>query len=202
MVLVLATKNKGKLREIEAALSLPGLNFKSLRDYPDIPDVLEDGASFLENALKKARTISQVLSLPVLADDSGLEVDALQGAPGIYSARFAGPGANDQSNNQKLLDLLLEIPEIQRTARFVCFLVLFRPSGEWIQTRGVCEGFIAREQKGDYGFGYDPVFLLSSMQKTMAEIPLEIKNRISHRALALEKMKPHVLTLLKNEVRP
>jgi XTP/dITP diphosphohydrolase len=201
MVLVLATKNQGKIKEIEASLSFPGLTYKSLRDFPEIPEVLEDGASFLENALKKAQTIGQALNLPVMADDSGLEVDALQGAPGIFSARFAGPGATDQANNKKLLDLLREVPEAQRTARFVCLLVLFRPSGEWIQTRGVCEGLITREPRGDQGFGYDPLFFLSHLKKTMAEIPLEIKNRISHRAQALETMKPHVLALVKGADR-
>ena len=201
MILILATKNQGKVREISAALNLPGLVFKSLRDYPLIPEVLEDGASFLDNALKKARTISQALGLPVLADDSGLEVEALQGAPGIFSARFAGPRATDQANNQKLLDLLEAVPEAQREARFVCLLVLFFPSGEWIETRGVCEGLITRDLRGTHGFGYDPLFFLPSLEKTMAEIPLEVKNRISHRARALEKMKPHLLAFL-NAPRP
>jgi non-canonical purine NTP pyrophosphatase (RdgB/HAM1 family) len=199
MILVLATKNQGKLREIEAALRMPGLNFKSLRDFPDLPEIVEDGATFLENAQKKARTIGQALRLPVLADDSGLEVDALERAPGIYSARFAGPGASDEANNRKLLEMMREVPEDQRTARFVCLLVLLRPSGESIETRGDCEGLITREPKGDQGFGYDPIFWVASFKKTMAEIPLEIKNRISHRAQALEKMKAHVLDLLKSE---
>jgi XTP/dITP diphosphohydrolase len=199
MILVLATKNQGKLREIESALRMPGLNFKSLRDFPDVPEIVEDGATFLENALKKARTIGQALRLPVLADDSGLEVDALERAPGIYSARFAGPGASDEANNRKLLGMMREVPEDQRTARFVCLLVLLRPSGESIEARGDCEGLITREPKGDQGFGYDPIFWVASLKKTMAEIPLEIKNRISHRAQALEKMKAHVLDLLKSE---
>jgi XTP/dITP diphosphohydrolase len=201
MILVLATRNQGKLREIEASLTLPGLTFQSLRDFPDLPDIVEDGASFLENALKKARAIGQALNLPVLADDSGLEVDALQGAPGIFSARFAGVGATDQANNLRLLNLLKEIPEAQRAARFVCLLVLFRPSGEWVQTRGVCEGLITREQQGDQGFGYDPIFFLPDLKKTMAQIPLETKNRISHRAQALEKMKPQVRALFRSDDR-
>jgi XTP/dITP diphosphohydrolase len=195
MILVLASKNRGKVREIETALNLPGVTFKSLRDFPDLPDIDEDGSSFLENALKKARTIAEILKLPVLADDSGLEVDALKGAPGIFSARFAGPGATDQENNAKLLDLLQGIPDDRRTARFVCVLVLVRPSGEWHQTRGVCEGRITRHPRGDQGFGYDPIFFLDSFQKTTAEIPLETKNRISHRARALEGMRPHLLQL-------
>jgi XTP/dITP diphosphohydrolase len=201
MILVLASKNQGKVREIETSLNLSVVTCKSLRDFPDLPDILEDGSSFLDNALKKARTIVETLKLPVLADDSGLEVDALQGAPGIFSARFAGPGATDQENNAKLLNLLQDVPDGRRTARFVCVLVLVRPSGEWCQTQGVCEGLIARHPKGDQGFGYDPVFFLPSFQKTMAEISLETKNRISHRAQALEKMKPHLVKLLRESGR-
>ena len=127
MILVLATRNKGKVREIGSALAIPSLVFQSLNDFPDLPEVIEDGTSFLENALKKARTVSTSLNLPVLADDSGLEVDALQGAPGIYSARFSGPKATDQKNNEKLLTLLQGVPEEKRTARFVCVLVFYRP---------------------------------------------------------------------------
>ena len=197
MTLVLASKNQGKIREIETSLVIPALTYRSLNDFSDLPEVIEDGSSFLENALKKARTISESLHLPVLADDSGLAVDALQGAPGIYSARFAGERATDQENMEKLLFLLDEVPETKRTARFVCVLVLYLPSGEWFQAEGTCEGRIALVQEGDQGFGYDPVFYLPDFQKTMAQIPLETKNRISHRARALEKMRPHLLGLLK-----
>lgn len=197
MILVLASKNQGKIREIETSLVIPALTYRSLNDFSDLPEVIEDGSSFLENALKKARIISESLHLPVLADDSGLAVDALQGAPGIYSARFAGERATDQENMEKLLFLLDEVPETKRTARFVCVLVLYLPSGEWFQAEGTCEGRIALAQEGDQGFGYDPVFYLPDFQKTMAQIPLETKNRISHRARALEKMRPHLLDLLK-----
>ncbi len=197
MILVLASKNQGKIREIETSLVIPALTYRSLNDFPDLPEVIEDGFSFLENALKKARTISESLHLPVLADDSGLAVDALQGAPGIYSARFAGERATDQENIEKLLFLLDGVPETKRTARFVCVLVLYLPSGEWFQAEGTCEGRIALVPEGDQGFGYDPVFYLPDFQKTMAQIPLETKNRISHRARALEKMRPHLLDLLK-----
>lgn len=197
MILVLASKNQGKIREIETSLVIPALTYRSLNDFSDLPEVIEDGSSFLENALKKARTISESLHLPVLADDSGLAVDALQGAPGIYSARFAGERATDQENIEKLLFLLDKVPETKRTARFVCVLVLYLPSGEWFQAEGTCEGRIALAQEGDQGFGYDPVFYLPDFQKTMAQIPLETKNRISHRARALGKMRPHLLDLLK-----
>jgi XTP/dITP diphosphohydrolase len=199
VILVLATRNRGKVREIGSALATPSLALQSLNDFPDLPEVIEDGASFLENALKKARTISDSLHLPVLADDSGLAVDYLQGAPGIYSARFSGPRATDQENNEKLLTLLQGVPEEKRTARFVCLLVLYPPSGRWVRTEGICEGRIAVAPEGDQGFGYDPVFYLPEFQKTMAQLPLEMKNWISHRAKALEKMKPHILSLLRTE---
>jgi XTP/dITP diphosphohydrolase len=200
MNLVLASKNRGKIREIETSLLIPNLTYQSLNDFPDLPGIIEDGSSFLENALKKARTISTSLNLPVLADDSGLEVDFLQGAPGIYSARFAGPQARDQDNNDKLLALLKEVPETERQARFVCVLVLYRPSGDWLQAEGTCEGRITQAPKGSQGFGYDPVFYLPAFQKTMAELPLEVKNRISHRARALEKIRPHLLSLLASSI--
>ncbi|MBI4767832.1 MAG: XTP/dITP diphosphatase [Deltaproteobacteria bacterium] len=186
MILILATRNKGKVREIESALAMPSLTFQSLNDFPDLPEVIEDGDSFLENALKKARTVSESLNLPVLADDSGLEVDSLKGAPGVWSARFSGPAATDQQNNEKLLTLLQGLPEQKRTARFVCILVLYPPSGRWVRTEGTCQGRIALSPEGDQGFGYDPVFYLPEFQKTMAQLPLETKNRISHRAISDE----------------
>jgi XTP/dITP diphosphohydrolase len=195
MILVLATRNKGKVREIGSALAIPFLTFQSLNDFPDLPEVIEDGATFLENALKKARTVSDSLNLPVLADDSGLEVDLLKGAPGVWSARFSGPRATDRENNEKLLTLLQGVPEEKRSARFVCVLVLYDPSGRWVRTEGTCEGRIAVAPAGDQGFGYDPVFYLPEFQKTMAQLPLEKKNQISHRAKALEKMRPFILSL-------
>ena len=187
MILVLASKNQGKIREIENTLVIPSLTYKSLNDFTSLPEIIEDGSSFLENAFKKAETISKALNLVVLADDSGLEVDFLQGAPGIYSARFAGDQATDSQNNEKLLGLLRGVPEAKRTARFVCALVLYLPSGEWFQAEGICEGRIAYSPEGDQGFGYDPVFYLPEFQKTMAGLPLEVKNRISHRAKASGK---------------
>jgi len=199
MILVLATRNNGKVREIGASLDIPSLIYKSLNDFPDLPEIIEDGSSLQENAFKKARTVSNSLNLPVLADDSGLNVDCLKGAPGIYSARFAAPKATDQENYQKLLALLQGVPEEKRTARFVCVLVFYEPSGRWFQTEGVWEGLIAPTPKGDQGFGYDPIFYLPELQKTVAQLPLETKSRISHRAKALEKMRPHILSLLKGK---
>jgi len=197
MILVLATRNNGKVREIGASLDIPSLTYKSLNDFQDLPEIIEDGSSFQENALKKARTVSNSLKLPVLADDSGLNVDCLKGAPGIYSARFAGPRAADPENNEKLLTLLQEVPEEKRTARFVCVLVFYDPSGRWFQTEGIWEGLIAPAPKGDQGFGYDPIFYLPDFQKTVAQLPLETKSRISHRARALEKMRPFILSFFK-----
>jgi XTP/dITP diphosphohydrolase len=132
-----------------------------------------------------------------LADDSGLEVDYLNGAPGIYSARFFGAGATDEANNRKLLSLLEGIPEEKRTARFVCQMVLYLPEGTWIETEGFCPGIIARAPRGEHGFGYDPVFYLPEFNKTMAELPLEEKNRISHRTQALREIRSHLEAILK-----
>jgi len=197
MILVLATRNQGKIREIERALDLPRLEIRSLQDFPDLPEVEEDGRTFLENAFKKARACAQATARPALADDSGLEVDCLNGAPGLYSARFSGAEATDEANNRKLLSLLDGIPEERRTARFVCQMVLYLPEGNWIQTEGFCPGIIAPGPQGDHGFGYDPIFCLPELNKTMAEIPLEEKNRISHRAQALQKIRFHLEAILK-----
>jgi XTP/dITP diphosphohydrolase len=196
MILVLATQNRGKIREIEKALDLPRLKIQSLQDFPDLPEVVEDGQTFLENAFKKARACAQATGLPALADDSGLEVDFLNGAPGIYSARFSGLEATDEANNRKLLALLEGIPEERRTARFVCRMVLYFPEGKWIQTEGFCPGIIARAPRGEHGFGYDPVFYLPEFDKAMAELPLEEKNRISHRARALREVRSHLEAIL------
>jgi len=197
MILVLATRNNGKLREIGTSLNIPSLTYKSLNDFLDLPEIIEDGSSFQKNAFKKARTVSNSLNLPVLADDSGLNVDCLKGAPGIYSARFAGPKATDQENYQKLLSLLQGVPEEKRTARFVCVLVFCEPFGRWFQTEGVWEGLIAQAPKGDQGFGYDPIFYLPELQKTVAQLSLETKSRISHRSKALEKMRPFIMSFFK-----
>ena len=197
MLLILATRNPGKIREIEQILALPGLEFRSLRDYPYVPEAREDGHTFLDNALKKAELTALATGEWTLADDSGLEVDDLGRAPGIFSARFAGEGALDAANNQKLLSLLAGVPEERRKARFVCRMVLFSPDGTWKQAEGTCPGIITRAPRGDHGFGYDPVFFVPQFQKTMAELPPEIKNRISHRAKALQKIRFHLEDLLK-----
>jgi len=184
--IVLATANKGKVREFERLLGGVFGNIVSLNDLVSPPEVIEDGETFRENALKKARAIASYSGIPALADDSGLEVDALGGRPGVYSARYAGEGATDGDNITKLLSELEGADN--RRARFVCFLALVTPEGKEITAEGSREGVILTEPRGDGGFGYDPVFFLPEYTKTMAEIPAELKNNISHRARACESL--------------
>ena len=165
------------------------VHLSSLMDYPDLPEIVEDGNSFLENALKKARVVSKLTGETVLADDSGLEVDALSGAPGIYSARYAGKDADDQQNIRKLLDELKGIASENRGAAFRCVLVLHRPNGTYDSFEGRWEGMIAEKPVGQGGFGYDPIFFLPEEKVTVAQLSSEVKNRISHRAQAFIKLK-------------
>lgn len=183
--LFIATKNKGKVREFSTFFDGKGIEIKSLLDLADDIDVVEDGSTFEENAIKKAEEIGRMIGKPVLADDSGLEVDALGGRPGIYSARYVGSAKNDQDNMDKVLDELKGIPVEERTARFVCVLAIYTPGAETKTVRGTCEGVIANEPIGEHGFGYDPIFYIPSLQKTMAQLDKEEKNKISHRANAL-----------------
>ncbi|MFA9558644.1 XTP/dITP diphosphatase [Evansella sp. AB-rgal1] len=187
--LFIATKNKGKVAEFETFFAEMKIEVKSLLDLNEEIDVVEDGLTFEENAMKKAEEIGKKIGFPVLADDSGLEVDALDGAPGIYSARYAGEGKNDEENMNKLLEELSGVEKDQRTARFVCVLAIYIPGKPTKTIRGTCEGIIAKEQKGEYGFGYDPVFYLPEHGKMMAELEKTEKNTISHRANALIKLK-------------
>ncbi len=195
--LILATRNRGKFREISHRFekTFPQLELESLENL-SIPDVIEDQDSFLGNATKKAQTIAKALNISTLADDSGIEVDALQGKPGIFSARFAGPQATDLENNQKLIQLLQKVPPEQRTARFRCVMVFCRPEGDVLHTEGTVEGRIVDDPRGSDGFGYDPHFLLPDRSLTMAQISLEEKNRISHRAKALDQMLKILKTFL------
>jgi XTP/dITP diphosphohydrolase len=187
MKLVLATKNKNKVREITDKFSgIKGMELLSLLDFESPPDILEDGVTFTDNALKKARGICLFTSLPSLADDSGLVIDALGGAPGVYSARYGGEKLTDFDRNELVLSKMKDVPDGNRTARFVCVIAAVFPDGTELISEGMCEGVIADGMLGDNGFGYDPVFYLPERGKTMAEIPLSEKNRISHRAAALE----------------
>ncbi len=188
--IVLATGNKGKLREFRGLLEGVFGSIVSLNDLESPPEVTEDGETFRENALKKARAIAAYSGLPALADDSGLEVEALGGRPGVYSARYAGEGATDRDNIRKLLVELHGVED--RKARFVCFLALVTPGGDETIVSGECEGIIIDKPRGEGGFGYDPVFFLPGYDKTMAEIPAGLKNKISHRARACESLAKHL----------
>lgn len=190
MKLVIATTNKGKVAEISAVLKDSGIELLSLVDFPDIPDIDEDGSTFRENALKKARMTALSTGLAALADDSGLEVDALDGRPGVASARFA-PTAEER--NEKLLDLMKDVPDERRSARFVCALVLVTADGHVWTTERHCEGKITRHPAGNGGFGYDPVFFYEPLGKTFAALSRAGKNLISHRGLALEDFRKAVL---------
>ncbi len=184
--LVVATRNLGKAREITEMLSDLPLDIVTLKDYPDAPEVEETGSTFEENALAKAKTYARLTGEWVLADDSGLEVDALNGAPGVYSSRFA---ASDPGRIAKLLDLMKDVPESRRTARFRCVIAVASPDGQIETCEGTLEGLIAPEPKGSNGFGYDPVFYIPDLGKHVAELTPEQKNAISHRGEALRKAK-------------
>lgn len=185
---IIATKNKGKAKEFEKLFLPKGLAVKTLLDYPDIEDVEETGSTFEENAILKAETIANNLGVRVIADDSGLEIDALEGRPGVYSARYAGSEKNDENNIDKVLDELHGVPEIERTARFCCALAMAEPGNETLTVFGTCEGRILNERRGTNGFGYDPIFFVETEQKAMAELASDEKNKISHRANAIRKL--------------
>jgi len=187
VTLVIATHNKGKVKEFREMLEDCPVEVKSLLDYPQCPEVVEDGNSFEENAVKKAETIKEYTGEMVLADDSGLEVDYLEGKPGIYSARFAGEGARDEDNNKKLLELLKGVPPEKRGAQFTCVIAIAAPGRETVSVKGVCRGIIVDAPRGEMGFGYDPLFLVTEYKKTFSELEPEIKNSISHRGKAMEK---------------
>jgi XTP/dITP diphosphohydrolase len=183
--LLVATRNRGKIKEIKALLSGLVEEVLCAADLPDLPETVEDGVTFAENALKKAREACYITGLPVLADDSGLVVDALNGRPGVFSARFSGPDADDATNNRRLLDELALVPDADSEAAFVCCLAFVTSDGTEQLFEGRVAGTIIRQPRGEHGFGYDPLFLVDGYQQTMAELPLAEKNRISHRGLAL-----------------
>lgn len=186
--LVIASNNEDKIREIKEILSDLNLDLKSLKDFPEIPEIVEDGQTFEENALKKARQAFSILQTPILSDDSGLEVYALNMQPGVYSARFAGEPKDYQKNNQKLLKLLEDYSDNDRKARFRCVVVLKTFETEQI-VEGFCTGRIINELRGSGGFGYDPLFIPDGYQQTFAELSQEVKNKISHRGSAFNQIK-------------
>jgi XTP/dITP diphosphohydrolase len=187
--LIIATKNRGKVREIREALKGLRLRIHSLDDFSDVPEIEEDGKSFTENALKKARFYSKYFGKLIIADDSGLEVDSLKGLPGIYSARYAGKGASNRENNRKLLHEMEGIPLSKRGARFKCAMAIVSNEGKEVVAEGSCKGRIGIKEVGKKGFGYDPLFILPQYGKTMAQLSLSEKNRISHRGKALKKLR-------------
>ncbi|MDO8955930.1 MAG: XTP/dITP diphosphatase, partial [Deltaproteobacteria bacterium] len=176
---VIATRNLGKLREMEAILDPLSLKLLSLKDFPEIPEVVEDGTTFAENAGKKARTIARLTGRFAIADDSGICVDALQGRPGIFSSRFAGEEASDRERYQKLLDEMTGVPEGQRGAEFICVMAIVSPEGEMQTVEEKCRGRITFTPQGKHGFGFDPIFFVPEFGKTMAELEPEAKNQIS-----------------------
>jgi len=190
--LLVATRNKGKIVEIRALLSGLVDEVFCIADFKTVPETVEDGATFAENALKKAREACLATGLPTLADDSGLVVAGLNGKPGVFSARFAGPDADDNANNLKLLQELSLLPDTNRAAAFVCSLAYVTPNGTEQLFEGRVGGTIIDSPRGEHGFGYDPLFLVHDSQLTMAELPLAEKNRISHRGLALRAFRDYL----------
>lgn len=194
--IVIATNNEGKAREFSALFWKNGYQIKTLKDFPALPEVEETGTTFAENACLKAETIANILQVPVLADDSGLKVDALGGLPGVYSARFAGVDKNDAANNAKLLYELTDVPDEKRTAQFHCTLALAAPKKETLLVEAEWEGRIGRIPRGENGFGYDPLFVVDLDGTTAAELTAKEKNERSHRAKAIVKLEKNLLDWL------
>ena len=196
-ILLIATSNKGKFREIAAQLAFLPVKLRCLADMPKPGTYQEDGATFMANAESKAVYYARKYDCLALADDSGLEVDALDGRPGVLSARYAGPVCDDQANNAKLLEQLADVPAQQRSARFKCAMALAEPGGKVLaSTEGLIEGIIIDQGRGEGGFGYDPFFFVPELGKTTAEISLEHKNRISHRGKATRALREKLQQLL------
>jgi len=186
--IIIATNNKGKVKDFESLFNPIGLQIKSLQDFPEIGEIEETGTTFEENAILKAEHLANELKIPVIADDSGLIVDALEGRPGVYSARYAGLHKSDEDNLQKVLHELENVHPGKRTARFYCALALAIPGKKTITVNGTVEGYIASEKRGTNGFGYDPIFFLPELDKTMAELTSEEKSGLSHRANAIKAL--------------
>jgi XTP/dITP diphosphohydrolase len=186
---IIATKNRGKAKEFQHMFAPYGYEVQTLLDLPHIEDVEEIGETFEENAILKAETVAQELGVLVIADDSGLGIDALEGRPGVYSARYAGEEKSDEANMDKVLSELESVEESDRTARFHCVLAIAGPNRETRTVTGTCEGMILQEKRGTNGFGYDPIFYVPTLQKSMAELSQDEKSQISHRGNALKKLK-------------
>ena len=195
--IVIATRNQHKFRELKALLRVPGIRWHSLQEFPRVREVKETGRTFDANARRKALAVAKATGCLALADDSGLEVDALGGAPGVRSARFAGGHGDDQTNNRKLLRLLGQRPLAQRRARYRCVLALAQPGRVIRIVDGDWKGWIAFRPAGSHGFGYDPVFLVPRLGKTVGQLPARVKQRLSHRAAAARKLRPVLRRLTK-----
>jgi XTP/dITP diphosphohydrolase len=194
-ILVIATRNKNKLREFQEILKDLKIEVRSLDDFGPTPEAIEDGETFDDNAYKKAIHTAKILGLPAIADDSGLVVDALNGEPGVYSARYAGENATDEENCQKLLSELKGVEN--RRAHFHCVLSIAVPSGPALTYEGKCDGVIIDNKRGDSGFGYDPIFYFEELGKTFAELSMEEKNKVSHRGKALADVKAEISMIKK-----
>ncbi|CEG23170.1 Non-canonical purine NTP pyrophosphatase [Planococcus massiliensis] len=195
---IIATQNKGKAKDFEALFGPLGYEVLTLRDVAKDMDVEETGVTFEENAILKAEAVAEALQTTVIADDSGLEIDALNGEPGVYSARYAGEAKSDEANIEKVLRKLEGVPEEQRTARFRCVLAIASPNKETVTYSGFCEGVILSERRGENGFGYDPIFYVPSEGKAMAELVPEEKAAISHRGNALRELEKAMPEWLNN----
>lgn len=195
--IIIASNNKHKIKEIENILKDFPCEIVSMGEAGIDTDIEENGTTFAENAYIKAKAIVEMTGEAALADDSGLEVYALDGAPGVYSARYAGEHGNDKKNNDKLLDAMKDVPQEKRGARFVSSIVLLTPEGEKIEAEGFVEGTVGYEEKGDGGFGYDPLFYIPELDKTFAELLPEEKNSISHRSRALKVLREKIGSVLK-----
>ncbi len=195
--IIIATKNKGKAKDFEALFNPYGYEVLTLHDVAEDMDVEETGITFVENAILKAEALAERLQTFVIADDSGLEIDALKGAPGVYSARYAGEHKNDEENMEKVLAELDHVEEHLRTARFVCAIAVAGPNIPTNTVLGTCEGVIAREKMGANGFGYDPIFYVPPLGKMMAELQPSEKSAISHRGNAIRKIKEEIPNLFK-----
>lgn len=196
MEIVIASKNKGKIEEIKKLLSDLNIRFLSLNDYPNLPDIIEDGNTFEENAIKKAKIISKLTGKIAISDDSGLEVEYLNNAPGVKSSQFGGDKLTDEERNQGLLELLKDVASSKRNARFRCVIAIAFPNGEVRTVSGNCSGTISLVSKGDYGFGYDPIFIPKGYSKTFGELGSRVKDKISHRYKALLKAKKILLEII------
>lgn len=198
----IASRNDGKIQEIKRIIRVPGLKLLTYEDFDVWPELPEAGISFEENAISKASTLATALEMPAIADDSGLEVKALDGRPGVLSARYAGPAGDTAANNAKLLKDLAGIPPERRGARFVCVAAFAEPAGWVVTTVGVLEGSIGLEQRGAGGFGYDPLFVPAGRDLTLAEMVSEEKDAISHRGKAFRQLKIELGRLLKTMGSP